>query len=191
MPAADLGRDERRVLLDLARDSIRHGLDRGRALKPDLESLPPRLREPGGTFVTLKKRGELRGCIGTLEPHQPLAADVAEHAYAAAFRDPRFLPVLPEELPELEIDISILGEPEELSFADEADLLRQLRPGIDGLILQEGQLRGTFLPSVWESLPEPSAFLAQLKRKAGLPADYWSDSLRVWRYGVEVVRREA
>lgn len=137
------------------------------------------------TFVTLKRHGELRGCIGTLEAHQPLLLDVAEHAFAAAFRDPRFEPVTERELDELELSISVLGEPEEIRFADEQDLLKQLRPHDDGLILQEGSRRGTFLPSVWDSLPDPPEFLAHLKLKAGLPSDYWSGSLRVWRYTTE------
>jgi len=182
--------EERRALLDLARASIRHGLETGRALKPDLHDLPPRLRADGGTFVTLKKHGELRGCIGTLEPYQPLAADVAEHAFDAAFRDPRFPPLAAPEYDDLEIDISILGAPAEMTFADETDLVAQLLPGVDGLILQEGVRRGTFLPSVWEQLPDPADFLRHLKIKAGLPPDYWSDTLRVWRYEVEYVTEE-
>ena len=189
-PQTDLNPEERAALLGIARESIRHGLETGRSLKPDLEALPARLRETGGTFVTLKKRGDLRGCIGTLEPYQPLATDVAEHAFDAAFRDPRFPPLTADEYDTLELDISILGEPEELAFTGQQDLVRQLRPGIDGLILQEGARRGTFLPSVWEQLPEPAMFLAHLKRKAGLPLDYWSDTLRVWRYTVEYVTEE-
>ncbi|HDP90292.1 MAG TPA: AmmeMemoRadiSam system protein A [Thioalkalivibrio sp.] len=186
---ADAGLDagERQRLVDIARRSIERGLHSGRALSPVLDDLPARLRAPGASFVTLKRHGELRGCIGTLEAYQPLALDVAAHAFDAAFRDPRFAPLSADELADLELDISILGTPEELVFQDEAGLVRQLRPGVDGLILQEGQRRGTFLPSVWEQLPDPAEFLRQLKRKAGLPADYWSDTLRVWRYGVEAV----
>ncbi|MDX5332463.1 MAG: AmmeMemoRadiSam system protein A [Gammaproteobacteria bacterium] len=187
MAEASLDTGERRQLLVIARQSIEQGLHGGEPLRLAQDDLPPRLRETGGTFVTLRRHGELRGCIGTLEPHQPLAQDVAEHAFAAAFRDPRFPPLRADELDDLTIDIAILGPAEELVFQDEADLVRQLRPGADGLILQEGARRGTFLPSVWEQLPDPAEFLRQLKRKAGLPADHWSDTLRVWRYGVEVV----
>lgn len=185
-----LAEDERRALLDLARRSIRHGLETGHPVKPDLDALPERLRARGASFVTLKKHGELRGCIGTLEAYQPLAADVAEHAFDAAFRDPRFPSLSPGEYDDLDVDISILGEPEEMTFADEQDLVRQVRPGVDGLIMQDGTRRGTFLPSVWESLPEPTDFVRHLKLKAGLSPDHWSDSVRVWRYVVEYVTGE-
>jgi len=190
VPEASLDAGERRQLLAIARQSIEQGLHGGQPLRLSQDDLTPRLRETGGTFVTLRHHGELRGCIGTLEPHQPLAQDVAEHAFAAAFGDPRFPPLRADELDDLTIGISILGPPEELVFEDEADLVRQLRPGVDGLILQEGARRGTFLPSVWEQLPDPAEFLRQLRRKAGLPADHWSDTLRVWRYLVETVTEE-
>ena len=114
-----------------------------------------------------------------------LAKDVAENAVAAAFHDPRFEPLSIEEAEKLEIHISVLSPPEELNFSSEADLLEQIRPGVDGLILQAGGRRGTFLPSVWEELPEKEMFLMYLKMKAGLPTDYWSDSLRVFRYTAE------
>lgn len=185
MPSIDLSEAERRRLLDLARRSIFHRLESGRPWRPRPEDYPESLRRPGATFVTLKRGGALRGCIGTLEAHQPLVLDVAEHAQAAAFSDPRFPPLGAEELDDLELSISLLGEPEPMGFTDEADLIRQLRPGRDGLILQEGGHKGTFLPSVWESLPEPAQFLRELKRKAGLPPDHWSPGLKVWRYEAE------
>jgi len=175
---------DRRTLLALARASIEKGLQGG-FLNPDLDELSDPLREDRASFVTLKTDGRLRGCIGSLEAHQPLALDVIDNAYAAAFRDPRFQPLAPEELDGLHIHISVLGRPEPLEFDSEQDLIARLRPGIDGLILREGTRRGTFLPSVWESLPEPAEFLRQLKRKAGLPADYWSDRVQVWRYTTE------
>lgn len=183
--AARFSADERRFLLDLALASIRHGLDQGRPLPVDPAAAPPALREPAAAFVTLHCDGALRGCIGSLEPRRPLVEEVAANAYAAAFRDPRFPPLPPSEYPALEVEISVLGPSEPLKFADEADLLRQLRPGVDGLLLEENGRRGTFLPTVWESLPEPADFLAELKRKAGLPADYWSDRIRVSRYTTE------
>jgi AmmeMemoRadiSam system protein A len=108
--------------------------------------------------------------------------DVADHAFAAAFEDPRFLPVQKEELPELQIHISVLSPSEPLHFSSEEELLAQLRPGVDGLILHLGQRRATFLPAVWKSLPDPYTFLVQLKQKAGLPIDFWSDELQVERY---------
>lgn len=185
MPSAELSAEHRRLLVDLARESIAYGLQEGRALKVDPASYPEPLRRPAASFVTLRYEGRLRGCIGALEAYQPLVADVAEHAYAAAFRDPRFPPLSAAELAGLTLDISILSPAEELAFADEQDLLRQLRPGVDGLILQEGARRVTFLPSVWESLPRPQEFLRELKVKAGLPPDYWSPTLRVFRYRTE------
>jgi hypothetical protein len=177
--------EERRVLLDLARSSISEGLARGIPLQVSVEDYPEALQALRASFVTLQSAGELRGCIGHLEPMQPLVADVAENAFAAAFRDPRFPPLRAPELAELHIHISVLGLAEPMQFDSEADLLRQLRPGVDGLILEDGWARGTFLPSVWESLPEPAAFLAHLKRKAGLPISYWSNQLRVYRYTTE------
>ena len=177
--------EERRILLDVAAASIRHGLETGRPLPIRLEDYPESLREPGAAFVTLNIAGQLRGCIGSLEARRPLVEDVAENAFAAAFRDPRFPPLRPEEYPRLEYHISILNPPEPMTVTSEADLLQQLRPGVDGLVLIEGTRRATFLPSVWEQLPDPRQFLAHLKMKAGLPADYWSDSLRFERYTVE------
>ncbi len=180
-----LSSEHRRQLIDLALASIRHGLDAGHALRVTLDDYPEPLRAQRATFVTLNRHGELRGCIGHLEPIQALVADVAENAFAAAFRDPRFPPLESPELAGLALHISILTPAEPMVFDSEADLLRQIRPGVDGLILQEGYHRGTFLPSVWESLPEPQAFLNHLKLKAGLPQGYWSDHIRVARYETE------
>ncbi|HHH35913.1 MAG TPA: AmmeMemoRadiSam system protein A [Gammaproteobacteria bacterium] len=180
-----LSAGQRRTLLDIARRSIVHGLEHGRPLEVDPAIYEPRLRAPGASFVTLQLDGRLRGCIGSLEAHRPLVRDVAANAFAAAFQDPRFPPLVHEELAALHIHISVLGAPSPLDFTSEADLLRQLRPGVDGLILEAEGHRGTFLPSVWESLPEPREFLRQLKLKAGLPPDYWSDRVRVLRYTTE------
>jgi len=177
-----LGPDEQRVLLDLAWESIRHGLAHGTAARVDPLDYPPALQRPGAGFVTLHRGGALRGCIGHLEAIQPLVADIADNAFAAAFRDPRFPPLSEDELEDLELEISVLTPARPMQFTDEADLLRQLEPGRDGLILEDRGRRGTFLPSVWESLPEPALFLAHLKQKAGLPAGHWSDTLRVSRY---------
>lgn len=174
-------------MLNLARESIRYGLEHGRPIHFDLSDLAPALTAERATFVTLLLDGHLRGCIGTLEAHRPLAEDIAANAYAAAFRDPRFPPVTRAEADRLEIHLSLLTPSEPLSFSSEQQLLDQLQPGTDGLILEEGAHRGTFLPSVWESLPEPRQFLRHLKLKAGLPEDYWSDTLTVSRYHCEVV----
>lgn len=144
---------------------------------------PAALAEPGAAFVTLQREGGLRGCIGSLEAHRPLGQDVIANAQAAAFRDPRFPPLQSAELPGLHVEVSVLSAPAPFPFTDEADLLARLQPGVDGLILEAGAgHRGTFLPAVWESLPEPRDFLTELRRKAGLPADHPLTEARLWRY---------
>jgi AmmeMemoRadiSam system protein A len=182
---ARFGPEARVTLLDLARRSITHGLDHRRPLAVDPTHYRSPLSDRLAAFVTLDRAGQLRGCIGHLEAMQPLVRDVAANAYAAAFQDPRFPPLTRAELTGLEVHISVLSPAEPMTFTSEADLLAQIRPGIDGLILSDGYARGTFLPSVWESLPQPRDFLTHLKRKAGLPADHWSDRLRVARYTTE------
>ena len=180
-----LSDDERQQLLTLAKRSIHEGLQSGRPLAVDLQQVPPRLASPGATFVTLRRDGQLRGCIGTLEASRPLAEDCAQNAFAAAFRDPRFSPVTAREYPELSIHLSVLEPASPMQVTSEADLLAQLRPGQDGLVLSHNGRRATFLPSVWEQLPVPADFLLHLKRKAGLPGDFWSPTLQFSRYGVE------
>lgn len=174
------------ILLQLAEEAIRHALETGRALPVDSTNYEEALRVPAACFVTLKKGGELRGCIGSLEAHRSMVEDVVHNADAAAFSDPRFPPLREEELPGLELDISLLTPAEEMHFVSEADLLSQIRPGIDGLILEEGYRRGTFLPSVWEQLPRAEQFLQHLKLKAGLPPDHWSGNIRVSRYTTQI-----
>ena len=169
-------------LLQVARQSIEYGVDHGHALAVKPDDFDEALRPPRASFVTLHKHGQLRGCIGSLQAHRPLVEDVAQNAFAAAFRDPRFSPVRADELPDLHIEISVLSPPQVLDVEDEADLLAQLRPGVDGLILQAGAHRATYLPSVWAQLPEPKAFVRELKRKAGLPADAWPPDMRVEHY---------
>ena len=180
-----LTKQQQQILLDIARRSIENGYLKGHPLSIDIRDYPPELRVPRATFVTLEKHHQLRGCIGMLEAVLPLVEDVAENAFSAAFKDPRFPPVERNEIPELDIFISILSEPKAMTFESEADLLQQIRPGIDGLILVENGYKGTFLPSVWESLPDKVQFLRHLKNKAGLPAYYWSDSIKVYRYTTE------
>ena len=170
------------TLLRVALASIESGLDSGSQLQVDPGNFPAALSSRGATFVTLKHNGELRGCIGSLEPLSSLVEDVARNAYAAAFRDPRFPALTAAELQDLEIGISVLGPTEPVEFGSEAELLGRLRPGIDGLVLRDGHHRGTFLPAVWASLPKPAEFLGYLKQKAGLPCDYWSDTLEIERY---------
>lgn len=174
-------------MLHVARQSIRQGLDMGRPLSPEPGDYAPELARQRATFVTLQRQHKLRGCIGTLEAHRPLVVDVAENAFAAAFRDPRFTPLKADEFADVQVEISLLTAPERVYVDSEQHLLDILRPEVDGIILEEGRNRGTFLPSVWASLPEPRDFLTHLKGKAGLPPDYWSDRLKVWRYTVEKI----
>jgi hypothetical protein len=182
---AELDDAQRQRLLAIARGSIAHGLEQGVALPVTLADEPQVLCEPRASFVTLNLDGQLRGCIGHLEAIGPLATDVSENAFAAAFQDPRFPPVGEAELARVRIAISVLTTPAPVPFGTEAELLSAIEPGIDGLILSEGHRRGTFLPSVWEQLPRRDDFLRHLKQKAGLPGDYWSDRIQVSRYRTE------
>lgn len=182
-----LSEQARGLLRRLARESIAYGARHGRPFKLELADLPAELHPPRATFVTVEKQNQLRGCIGSLEPRRPLAEDVVLNAFAAAFRDPRFPPVVWEEVAELDIYLSILSPLEEIRFRSEAELITQIHPGIDGLVLEERHRLSTFLPAVWDLLPDKRDFLSQLKMKAGLPADYWSDELKVYRYTVEVI----
>jgi len=178
---------EQRVLLEVARASIACGFKENTPPPVRAEDYPESLRLKRATFVTLRLHGELRGCIGGFEADFPLVEDVAEHAFAAAFRDPRFSPLTREEFADVELEISILHPFERLECNSEAELLAMLRPGVDGVLLEEGGRRGTFLPAVWRELPSPREFLRHLKRKAWLPEDYWSDDLRVYRYTVDEI----
>lgn len=153
-------------------------------MPPQPEPSHPRLAEPGATFVTLTQHGELRGCIGSIEAWRPLDADVRANACAAAFRDPRFPPLGRREFGGTRVEVSLLTTPEPMKFGEEADALRQLRPGVDGIVLEWQGHRGTFLPQVWESLPEPKDFLDHLKGKAGLAPDFWAPDVRLLRYEV-------
>jgi AmmeMemoRadiSam system protein A len=147
------------------------------------------LREPGATFVTLKLDGELRGCIGSLEPRRALGDDVVHNARAAAYGDPRFPPVESGERERLAIEVSVLSRPVPFpAVASEREALEALRPGIDGVVLEMGPYRSTFLPQVWEGLPDPADFLGELKRKAGLPRQFWDPRVKLSRYTVEKFR---
>lgn len=184
-PVHNLSDANRKALLQIARDSIAHGLKTRRPLKVEVAAQPKELQALRATFVTLDLHGDLRGCIGSLKASLPLAADVAHNAFEAAFSDPRFGPLTPAEFQDLEIHVSVLSPLEKMRFTSEADFLKQLRPGVDGILLQDGFMGGTFLPSVWEQLPKKEDFLAHLKMKAGLPMTYWSDTLTAWRYTTE------
>ena len=183
---ARLTEEERSLLLNLARQSLQDAVN-GRGMEPvDLEALPAALRQPGATFVTLTRRGDLRGCIGALEAYQPLAEDVCDHAAAAALQDYRFPPVQPGELPEIEIEISRLTAPQDLAYEKPQELLVKLRPHIDGVTLMDGLRRATFLPQVWEKVPDAEEFLSHLCMKMGAAPDLWRHrKLKVQTYQVE------
>jgi hypothetical protein len=176
------------ALLGIAARSIAHGLAHDRPVPVDLDRLPEELRGPGAAFVTLKRGGRLRGCIGSPEAHRPLAADVADNAYRAAFKDPRFPKLAPNERDGLDLSVSVLTAPEPMRFRDQNDLLAQIRPGEDGLIIADGHARALFLPSVWEQIPHAENFLAQLKLKAGLAADHWSGAFRAHRFAAAEIK---
>lgn len=174
--------DRGQVVLGIARAAIERALGRARPLTTAEAAW---LQEKGSSFVTLRREGDLRGCIGSLEAYRPLGEDIAQNAVAAALHDRRFPPVEASELDALEVEVSLLTPSEPLPCSDESDALCKLRPGVDGVVIEFGTHRATFLPQVWESLPLPSLFLRELKRKAGLPADFWHPGLRISRYGVE------
>jgi len=175
-----LQKSEGSLLTSIARAAIASQFGLHFAVRDDAAFL----QQPGATFVTLKQHGKLRGCIGSLTSHRNLIDDVRENARAAGFQDPRFPPLCLEELGSIRIEVCVLSAPQSMTFSDEADALSQLRPGIDGVVLEFGNHRGTFLPQVWENLPEPRRFLEELKRKAGLAPDFWNDHLHLSRYHV-------
>lgn len=177
------------TLLEVARASITHGLERGRALPVDANQFAPELREARASFVTLKIETKLRGCVGSLHGWRPLVQDISENAYRSAFADSRFEPLTPAEWPRVDIALSILTVPEPLACDSEADLVRTLRPGNDGVILADGVYRGLFLPAVWEQVPDPKDFVRQLKRKAGLPADHWTATTQAYRFSALSISR--
>ena len=181
-----LDKGQQQTLLDLAEEAIRHALEHGTPLRINSDDYEEALRQPAACFVTLQIRGQLRGCIGSLEAHLSMVEDVVHNADAAAFSDPRFPPLREDELNGLELDISLLTPAVEMQFRSERDLISQLQPGVDGLILEEGYRRGTFLPSVWKQLPGPEQFLQHLKLKAGLPPNHWSENIRISRYTTQL-----
>lgn len=183
--AAEFSAAQRRVLLDAAAASIRAGLAGGDQTEIDVQPYPAPLRAMRASFVTLTRGNRLRGCIGSLGPRRPLVADVAWNAHSAAFADPRFRALRPKEYPRLDLGVSVLGRSAEIACSSEKELVASLRPGVDGLTLAEGGKRGTLLPQVWKSNPSALEFVRTVKRKAGLPEDYWSDTVRAWRYGAE------
>lgn len=187
---SDLGSTGGEVLLHIADRAVRRGLATGKVMNLNPGGYDQHLARPGASFVTLKQGGRLRGCIGSLAAHRPLVVDVAENAFAAGFRDPRFSPLNDQDIERLTtIDVSVLSEPVPLRVRTQDQLLESLRPGIDGLILREGDHRATFLPQVWEQLPDRLTFLQHLRHKAGLPPDQWSAHIRFWTYQTQSFER--
>jgi len=178
----DLSEPDKTRLLEIARHSIEMGLDGGNPFRLDSEQLNGQLAAQLGVFVTLTQHEQLRGCMGALESSDPLAHTVGSSAYNAAFRDPRFPQLNTGELSSTRIEISVLSQMESLVVTDRENLLSQLRPQVDGLLLEDGGYRSTFLPKVWENLPGPGEFLEHLLLKAGLSLDYWSETIRFQRY---------
>ena len=182
---AGLTNRERETLHQAASGSLRHGLSRGRPPPVEIHGYPERLRTKRACFVTLKLGQDLRGCVGSVRPVRPLIEDAIYNAYAAGFDDSRFPPLEEDELGALIIGISILGPLEAMAPGSEAELVAALRPNEDGLVLEEGERRGVFLPQVWDTLPEAADFVRQLKVKAGLSADHWSDSIEAFRFAAK------
>lgn len=179
------------ILLQLAIASIRRGLRLGRPLQVNPVEFPQVLQAQTASFVTLRRDGQLRGCVGSAHPHRPLVQDVAANGFAAAFADERFAALSPHEAVGLVISVSVLSNPEPLNVGTEAALVGRLRPFCDGLIIEGCGCRALFLPQVWEHYADPAAFVLALKTKAGLPREGWSDRFRVWRFTSESVCGEA
>ena len=180
-----LSAEQRRELLALARRSIEAGLQEGRRVAFPDSPVHAANATRGSSFVTLHTERELRGCCGTLQAERELAEDVWHNAWSSAFSDPRFVPLTATEYPRIDVHIAVLSAPEPMEVHSEPDLLRSVRPGIDGLVLAMGSARATFLPAVWDQLPRPVDFVRQLKLKAGWSPDFWSPQVRVLRYTTE------
>lgn len=178
-------------LIAAARRSVTHAVRTGRPLRSDTSGVARELLTPAATFVSLHRGDELLGCVGTLAPVRPLIDDLIDNAAAAVLRDPRCPPLLPSDVEHIRIDISLLTPSEPMAVESEADLIAQLRPGVDGVTLEERGRRGTFLPVVWKSLPDPATFVRELKRKAGLPVNEWSPAIRVSRYRTVTIAEES
>lgn len=179
--------DDQKTLLELANTVISYGIEFGVSMHINPNEYPLNLQANCATFVTIKIDGDIRGCIGTLKPYQSLVEDVAEHAYKAAFEDPRFPPISRREAEKCNVSISVLSEPEEIEFDTQDDLVSKLQPGVDGLILEAGEHTSTFLPQVWDDIEDPSDFLRGLKMKLGMRQDYWSHAVKAKRYTTQSI----
>ncbi|MEC8932271.1 MAG: AmmeMemoRadiSam system protein A, partial [Candidatus Latescibacterota bacterium] len=180
---SDLSSSDCNRLLMVAEQAIDHLLAEGVALQIDLSDYPASLHRQAATFVTLRREDRsLRGCMGSSIPMKPLVEDVADNTFAAATRDPRFPRLTHTERPGLQLSISVLSPVERMQVAGTADLIQQLRPGIDGLMLVDGSRRGTLLPAVWQAITDPQQFVTEVKAKAGWDADHWSETIAAFRY---------
>ena len=176
--------EQGKILLQIARAAISHALHVPFSAAIAVDKGAPWLSQPGATFVTLTYKGQLRGCVGSLLACESLIEDVSSNAISAALRDTRFPPLTEDELDEISVEVSLLSELQPLDFVNEQDAITKLRPGIDGIIFEYGPYRSTFLPQVWENLPQPQSFLHELKAKAGLSEDFWADNIKLSRYTV-------
>lgn len=186
MPEAAIAEDWRAVLATIARRAVVAAAHR-EPFAPPPQWIAGRLAEPGASFVTLRAAGELRGCIGSITARRALGLDVAANGRAAALEDRRFAPLGAHELAQLAIELALLTAPEPLAVSSRRELLAVLTPDVDGLVLEEHGRRATFLPAVWEQLPDPEAFVRQLERKAGCAAGLWSPARRFYRYCAESI----
>lgn len=193
LPSADgrLQAKEATLLLDLADDAIVNGLRRRPPIEPDLEDLPPVLREPQGAFVTLTVDGQLNGCIGSIEGDEPLGHAVARLARSAAFSDSRLPPLRAADYPSLTIEVSLLSPLEPIPATTRKEVLDHVQPHVHGLVIASGRRRGIFLPAVWDKVPDPEAFLDHLQLKAGMSPRTWPDDMEAWRFTVEKLSRRA
>tara|TARA_Y200000002_G_scaffold380935_1_gene393630 strand:- start:7301 stop:7867 length:567 start_codon:yes stop_codon:yes gene_type:complete len=175
---------DKKHLLQMARSAIEYGLLHQQVMPINTSQLSEHYQEIGACFITINKNNALRGCIGSIEAHRPLAEDIIYNAYQAAFCDPRFPALQKKELTQIKINISILTEPLLREYHDEQTLIQSIKVGVEGLIIQDGANRATFLPSVWGAISDPREFVKQLKLKAGLAENYWSDSICCYVYEV-------
>lgn len=174
-------------VIDVCKKSILAGLNK-EGLK--LNSIPAVFKGLGACFVTLEKNNDLRGCIGSIIAHRPLIDDLVKNAQSSAFLDSRFQPLKKDEFQSLSIDVSLLSTPEKMEFKDETDLLAQIKPFIDGIIIKDGNYQAVYLPSVWEQLPEKEVFLGSLKIKAGMPPKHFSDTFEAYRFKTEYIKSD-
>jgi hypothetical protein len=184
--AQPLGELEKRYLLRIAREALRAAVEGAPLADLDPSEWTPRLAQPGSSFVSITLQGDLRGCLGTIWPRNPLAEDVRAHAAAVSSRDLRFPPVTRDEVAAIRIELSVLTPPQLMLYSSSEELLLRLSPGRDGVVLRMGAHQATFLPKVWERVPEQSRFLSMLSQKAGLPEDVWCRApLEIWTYRAE------